>query len=112
MFTIRSRAIAGAAAVAIAFTSFGAAPANADYRHGDAVAAAAIAGVFGTVAAVIAAKAARDRHKAYYGPHYATPYHGGYAAPYAYGVPAYRGPFHGGPRWGGWHRHHWHRCGV
>ena len=74
MFTIRSRAIAAAAAAAIALTSFSAAPANAGRRHGDAVAAAAIAGVFGTVAAVIAAKAARDRYKAYYGPHYATPY--------------------------------------
>ena len=48
--------IATVAAAAIALTSFGAAPAHAGYRRGDAVAAAAIAGVFGTVAAVIAAK--------------------------------------------------------
>jgi len=109
MLTIRKSVIATVAAAAIALTSFGVAPANAGHRHGDAAAAAAIAGVFGTVAAVIAAKAARDRYKAYYGPHYATPYYGGYTAPYAYGAPAYRGPFHGGHRWGGRHRHHWHR---
>lgn len=108
MLTIRKSVIATVAAAAIALTSFGAAPAHAGSRRGDAVAAAAIAGVFGTVGALIAAKAARDRYKAYYGPHYAMPYHGGYAAPYAYGAPVYRGP-HGGPQWHGWHRRHWHR---
>jgi hypothetical protein len=105
MFTIRKSVIATVAAAAIALTSFGAAPAHAGYRRGDAVAAAAIAGVFGTVAAVIAAKAARDRYNAYYRPQY-VPY--GYGAPYAYGAPAYYGrPFQSGPRWGGWHRRHW-----
>jgi hypothetical protein len=115
MFTIRKSVIATVAAAAIALTSFGAAPAHAGYRRGDAVAAAAIAGVFGTVAAVIAAKSARDRYNAYYGPRpygYRAP-HGygasyGYGAPYAYGAPAYYGrPFHSGPRWGGWHRRYW-----
>jgi hypothetical protein len=85
-------------------TSFVSAPASAGLRHGDVAAAAAIAGVFGTVAAIIAAKAERDRHRAYYGPYYAAPYYG---APY-YGAPVYRG-YHGGPRWNGWHRRHWYR---
>ena len=101
MFTIGKSVIPTVAAAVIALTSFGAAPANAGYRHGDAAAAAVVAGVFGTVGAIIAAKAARDRYRAYYGPHYATPY------PY-YGAPVYRG-YHGGPRWHGWHRRHWHR---
>ena len=96
MLTIRKSVIATVAAAAIALTSFGVAPANAGRRHGDAVAAAAIAGVFGTVAAVIAAKAARDRYKAHYGPHYGYAPQYGYAAPYAYGAPAYHGRFHGG----------------
>jgi hypothetical protein len=100
MFTIRKSAIALIAATAIALTSFGAAPANAGYRHGDAAAAAAIAGVFGTVAAIIAAKAARDRYRAAYGPYY--------AAPYGYGVAPHYG-YYGGPRWHGWHRRHWYR---
>jgi hypothetical protein len=100
MFTIRRRAIAAAAAAAVALTMFGAAPASAGSRNGNAVAAAAIAGVFGTVAALIAADAARDRYAAYYGPRY---------APYPYrGAPLYRG-YRGGPQWNGWHRRHWHR---
>jgi hypothetical protein len=95
MFTFRHRAMATVAAAAIALTSFSFTPAKAGMRTGDAVALAAIAGVFGTVAAL----AARDRHNHYYRPHYAAPYPGPYV----------RGPVHHGPRWGGWHRHHWYR---
>ena len=96
MLTIRHHAIAIAAASAIALTSFNATPAKADMSAGDAVALAAIAGVFGTVAAL----ASRDRHHGYYRPHYVAP---------RYGAPHFRGPVHRGPRWDGWHRRHWHR---
>ncbi len=99
MLTIRSRVIAAAAAAAIALTAFSAAPAQARVRNGDAVAAAAIAGLFGTIATIAAANAARD-HYGYYRPRYVAPYPG---------VPVYRGPVHRSHRWGGWHRHHWHR---
>jgi hypothetical protein len=97
MFTIRSRVIAAAAAAAIALTAFSTAPAQARVRNGDAIALGAIVGLFGTVAALAAANAARDRH---YGPYYAAPHPG---------APVYRGPVHRSHRWGGWHRHHWHR---
>jgi hypothetical protein len=103
MLTIKRCAIAATTAAAIALTSFSATPASAGTRHGNAVAAAAIAGVFGTVAALIAADAARDRYARYYGPPPVV------YPPYAYGAaPLYRG-HHGGPRWHGWHRRHWHR---
>jgi hypothetical protein len=100
MFTIRSRAIAAVAAAAFALTAFSTAPANAGTRRGDAVALAAIAGLFGTIAAVAAANAARDRHPGYYRPYPVAPYAG---------AQVYRGPVHHGPRWSGWHRRHWQR---
>jgi hypothetical protein len=95
MPTFRSRAIAVAAAAAFAVAAFAPGTAEAKVRNGDAVAAAAIVGLFGAVAAIAAANA-RDRYEArYYRPPYAV--HPGYG---------YRGPVHPGPRWHGWHRHH------
>jgi hypothetical protein len=94
---MRATAVAIAAAVALATVSL--TPAHAG-RRGDAAAVAAVVGLFGTVAAIAAANAARDRAYDYYdGPVYAAP-------PQAY-APRYRGQ--------GWHRghhlhgRHWHR---
>jgi hypothetical protein len=99
MLTLRSRAIAVAAAAAFTLATFAPGTAEARVRNGDAVAAAAIVGLFGAVAAIAAANA-RDRYEArYYRPPYAV--HPGYG----YG---YRGPVHPGHRWQGWHRHHRH----
>lgn len=88
MRTMTSRAIA-AAAVAIALTTMSLQPAaaNGRYNNGDAAAAAAIVGIFGTVAALIAA----NSHRHHYGP--------------VYGAPVYGGPAYG-PRGGQW-RHHY-----
>ena len=94
MLSNRLRALAAVVATAIALTSVSFTPADARSRRGDAVAAAAILGIFGTIAAL----AARDQFRdPYYGP-----------APY-YGGPVYGGPVYGGPRWGDWHGHHWYR---
>jgi hypothetical protein len=96
--TIRKSAIAILAAAAFSLAAFAPGTAEARPRNGDAVAAAAIVGLFGAVAAIAAANA-RDRYEArYYRPPYAA--HPGYG---------YRGPVHPGHRWNGWHRHHRHR---
>ncbi len=98
MLTIRNRVIAVVAAAAFSLAAFAPGTAEARTRNGDAVAAAAIVGLFGAVAAIAAANA-RDRHEArYYRPPYAV--HPGYG---------YHGPVHHGPRWHGWHGHHRHR---
>ncbi len=90
MRTMTSRAIAIAAAAAIALTTLGLQPAAAGTRHGDdAAAVAAFAAVFGTIAAIIAAEQYRDQAPA--GPSYG---HG----------PVYRGPIHD-PH-GQWRHHH------
>ena len=82
MRTFTSRAIATAAAAAIALTTFSLQPAAAGSRHGDdAAALGAFAAVFGTIAAIIAAEQYRDRSS--------------YEPSYTYG-PVYRGgPVHG-----------------
>ena len=105
MLSLRSRAIAVVAAAAFALTTFGMAPANAGgrHRHGDAIAAAAIIGLFGTVAAIAAANA-RDRHGHYDRHHYRPPY-----AAYPGDRYYHRGPVYHGPRWDGRHRHQWYR---
>jgi len=97
MFTKTSRAIATAAAAAIALSTIGLQPAAAGGRYhngGDAAAAAAIIGIFGTVAALIAADQYRNHHRhGYYGP--------------VYGGPVYGGPDRGAPGYY-WRRHqHW-----
>ena len=86
MQTWKSRAIATAAATAIALTTFSLQPAAASPRHGDAAAFAAFAAIFGTIAAIAAAEHYRDQ-----------PY---YAPSYRYGPP-----------YGGWHHegHYHHR---
>jgi hypothetical protein len=69
MRMLTSRAIATAAAAAIALTTFSLQPAAAGSRHGnDAAALAAFAAVFGTIAAIVAAEHYRDRP--HYGPAY------------------------------------------
>lgn len=88
----RNRAIAAATAAAIAFTSLAATPAAASpYHHrgaGNAIVLGAVAGLFGTIAAL----AARDHYARHYGygPHYG-PYapppparYGYYGYPYRY----------------------------
>jgi hypothetical protein len=88
--TWKSRALATAAAAAIALTTFSLQPASAAGRHGGDVAAlAAFAAVFGTIAAIVAAEQDRDQ-----------PY---YAPPYGYGPQPYRGPHWQGH--GPQHRH-------
>ena len=93
MRTFTGRAIATAAAAAIALTTFSLQPAAAGSRHGnDAAALAAFAAVFGSIAAIIAADQHRDR-RSY-----------GHRPSYTYG-PVHRGPVHH-PH-GPWqHRHH------
>ncbi len=84
----RNRAIAAAAAAAIAFTSMAVTPVAASpYRHhgaGGAAVLGAVAGLFGTIAAI----AAHDHYVRHYG---YGPYYGPYAppppAPYGYGHP-------------------------
>ena len=72
MRMLTSRAIATAAAAAIALTTFSLQPAAAGSHHGnDAAALAAFAAVFGTIAAVVAAEHYRDR------PHYERSYNYG-----------------------------------
>jgi len=88
MRTFTKRAIATAAAAAIALTTFSLQPAAAGYRRGnDAAAIGAFAAVIGTIAAIIAAQQYRD--------------HAVYRSGYGYG------PAHGGwaYRHGHWHRH-------
>jgi hypothetical protein len=94
MRTITSRAIATAAAAAIALTTFSLQPAAANSRRGgDAAALGAFAAVVGTIAAIIAAEQYRDQTS--YGPPYGPAY--GYGPGYRGGVP-----------YGPWqHRHHW-----
>jgi hypothetical protein len=70
MRMLTSRAIATAAAAAIALTTFSLQPAAAGSRN-DAAALAAFAAVFGTIAAVVAAEHYRDR------PHYERSYNYG-----------------------------------
>jgi len=94
MFTKTSRAIATAAAAAIALSTIGLQPAFADYRrhNNDAAAAAAMIAIFGTVAAIIAADQARGHNRHQRGHHY--------------------GPVYGGPDrvpHGRYWRHHHHR---
>ena len=82
MRTFTGRAIATAAAAAIALTTFSFQPAAAGSRHdNDAAALAAFAAVFGTIAAIIASEQHRDR------PSY------GHHPSYTHG-PVYRGPVH------------------
>jgi hypothetical protein len=85
----RHRAIAAATAAAIAISSLAVSPASArPYHHrsaGGAAVLGAVAGVFGTIAAL----AARDRYErdygySGYGPYYAPP-----PAPYGYYGPGY-----------------------
>ena len=86
----RNRAIAAATAAAIALTSVAVTPASARpyYGHhrgpGGAIVLGAVAGLFGTIAAL----AARDRYERHYGygPYYAPP-----PAPYGYYGP---GPYY------------------
>jgi hypothetical protein len=87
----RHRAIAAATAAAIALTSLAVTPASARpyYHHrgvGGAAVLGAVAGVFGTIAAL----AARDRYERHYayGPYYAPP-----PAPYGYYGPGYYGRY-------------------
>jgi hypothetical protein len=89
MFSIRNGVISAAVAAAIALTSFTAANAS---PRGDRAMLGAVAGVFGAIATIAAANAARDRYGEDYddGPIYAAP-------------PVYR------PGFGGWRHHHWHR---
>src|SRR5437016_2576153 len=100
MRILTSRAIATAAAAAIALSTVGLATASAHgpdygyapqagYDNGDAAAAAAMLAIFGTMAALIAANQHRDH--VYHGPVYGGPVHGPY-----------------GRQWSEW-RHHHHR---
>jgi hypothetical protein len=90
MRTLTSRAIATAAAAAIALTTFSLQPAAAGYRDGnDAAAIGAFAAVLGTIAAIVAAEQYRDRPA--YEPSYGyDPVYPVYPAPRPYGY---------------WHRH-------
>jgi hypothetical protein len=98
MLTNRKCAIAAALAAAVAITTVSMTPAQARSR-GDALMLGAIAGLFGTIATIAAAKAARDRYYDY--DYYDRPAYGPvYAAPPVY-VPRHH------PHWGG--HHHWHR---
>jgi hypothetical protein len=92
MSSNRMRAISAALAAAVALTTMSFTPANAS-RRGDAAVLGAVVGLFGTIATIAAANAARDRY--YDGPVYAPPVYG----------PRYYG---GHPGWHGRH-HHWHR---
>jgi hypothetical protein len=90
MLTRTFRAIALAAATALAISAVGVTPASAD-RRGSAAGAAAFAAIVGTIATVIIADQQRrdwESRQAYPGPYYAP-------APYAGG---YRG------HWNNWHR--------
>lgn len=107
MFRNKLRALAVAVAAAVALTTVSLTPAQAG-RRGDAAMAGAVIGLFGTIAAIAAANAARDRYYDGYG--YAPAY--GYGPVYAAPPPVYVPP-HGGHRhgWRGGHPHHrhWHR---
>jgi hypothetical protein len=102
MRTNLRRTLIAAVAATVAFTSIGLTPADARYRHrGNAAAAAAVFGLFGTIAAIAAADAARDD---YYGGYYGGPYSYAPAPYYGYGGRGgYRGHWHGGHHW---HHHH------
>ena len=100
MLSIRTGVISAAVAAAIALTTMSFTPANASSR-GDRAMLGAVAGLFGAIATIAVANAARDRYDGYYdGPVYAAP--PVYAQP-GYG-PVYRGHFH--PGHGGWHHGH------
>lgn len=94
--TFRRPAAALAAALvvsAVAFTPAYAAHRHGRYHHGNAAMLGAVAGVFGTIAALAAEDQYRDEYYGYDG--------GPYYAPYGY--------YYGGPRgyYGGyWHHHH------
>ena len=132
MRTRSSRMTAAALMAAVALTSLDLAPASAadaagntqatktstidlsarrrHLRRGDAFMLGAVASVFGAIAATAAAHRYRERYYYYGAPYDEGPYYyGGYAAPYAYGVPRIAGPafrFHGGRgRHGGHHGH-------
>jgi hypothetical protein len=96
MRILASRAITTAAAAVIALSTVGLQPAAASGRHGDAAAAAAIIGMFGTIAGLIAAEQYRNDYAA--APVYGAPV---YEGP-VYARPIYRGPY-------GWRHEHWHR---
>lgn len=96
MRTITKGSIAALAA-ALLFSSIGINSAEARHYHrgrGNAAVAGAVVGLFGTIAALAARDAYRDRY-------YGDPYYGG--SPYAYYPPVYR--------YRHWHRHwrHHHR---
>jgi hypothetical protein len=98
---LRRSAIAILAGALIAST-IGLMPAKAahhHWRHGNAAVLGAVAGLFGTVAAIAAADRYRDQYYYDDGPYY------GYGGPYAYG-PAYGGGYR---HWHhGYHGHHHH----
>jgi hypothetical protein len=98
MLSIRNGAISAAVAAAIALGSF--TPANASSR-GDRAMLGAVAGVFGAIATIAAANAARN---AYYEDEPV------YVAPQAYPAPVYAAPVYGPGYRGHWRHHrHWHR---
>jgi hypothetical protein len=77
MRTLTSRAIATAAAAAIVLTTMSLQPAAAATRRGDDAAALAVfAGIFGTIAAIIASQQYNDHPHYTYGPVYRGPAHG------------------------------------
>ncbi len=93
------RALAAATVAALALTTVSFTPAEARMRRGDAAVLAAVVGVFGTIAAIAAADAARDQYRHRHGPYYGAP---------VYAPPAYSGPVYPAPGYGHWRRHHWH----
>jgi hypothetical protein len=92
MRILTSRAIATAAAAAIALTTMGFQPAAAGTRGDDAAAAFIFAGVLGTIAALIATQSYDDHPHYSYGP-VRGPGFGGH------GYGAYRGHGHGPHGW-------------
>jgi hypothetical protein len=89
MRVTRLRAIAAATAAAIALTSFAVTPASArpyGYHHRGANAAVlgAVAGVFGTIAALAARNRYERDYRYGYGPYYAPAPYGYYGAPRPY----------------------------
>ena len=103
MLRNRLRALAVATAAAIAFTTVSLTPAHAG-RRGDAAMIGAVAGMFGLIATMAAASAARERY--YDGPVYVAPQP--VPAPHFHGHPGWRGRHFHHHRHHGQHRH-WHR---
>jgi hypothetical protein len=93
MRIIASRAIATAAAAVVALSTVSLQPAAASGRHGDAAAAAAVIGMFGTIAGIIAAEQYRNDYAA--APVYGAPVYGGPV----YAAPVYRGSGRGHRQW-------------